>query len=81
NTNDTFGPLSDCEEPVFLNFLLRIYNRWGNLVYETSDAALPWDGEQDGEPAPTEVYFYLMQYQVERQEAVQTLQGDVTLVR
>jgi gliding motility-associated-like protein len=81
NTNDTFGPLSDCEEPVFLNFLLRIYNRWGNLVYETSDATLPWDGEQDGEPAPTEVYFYLMQYQVERQEAVQTLQGDVTLVR
>jgi gliding motility-associated-like protein len=81
NTNDTFGPLSDCEEPVFLNFLLRIYNRWGNLVYETSDAALPWDGEQDGEPAPTEVYFYLMQYQVERQETLQTLQGDVTLVR
>lgn len=81
STNDTFGPLSDCEEPVFLNYFLRIYNRWGNLVYETNNAALPWNGEQDGNPAPTEVYFYQMQYQVERQESIKTLQGDLTLIR
>lgn len=45
NINDIFGLLSDCEELVFLNFLLCIYNCWGNLVYEMLDVVLFWDGE------------------------------------
>lgn len=80
NINDIFGLLSDCEELVFLNFLLCIYNCWGNLVYEMFDVILFWDGEQDGEFVFMEVYFYFMQYQVEWQEVVQILQGDVMLV-
>ena len=79
--NDFFGPLSNCEAPGFVNYLLRIYNRWGNLVYETTNPDLPWNGEQDNQLAPTEVYFYQMQFQLERQESIQNFKGDITLIR
>jgi hypothetical protein len=26
---------------------MKIYNRWGNLVYETSDPAIAWDGRDN----------------------------------
>jgi gliding motility-associated-like protein len=36
------------------NFSIKIYNRWGRLVYEGTDALAHWDGEGHG----SGVYFY-----------------------
>ena len=35
---------------------LRIFNRWGNLVFETSNLSVFWDGSFKGLPQPAEVY-------------------------
>jgi gliding motility-associated-like protein len=36
----------------------RVYNRWGQLVFATSDAGSGWDGSIGGQPAPTGAYVW-----------------------
>ena len=49
--------------PVFVkDFHIEIYNRWGGLIYQTSDKNAPWDGIENGAPATADVYFYRMSY-------------------
>ena len=39
---------------------LQIFNRWGNLVFETSDPAINWDGKtSSGKAVATGTYFYV----------------------
>jgi gliding motility-associated-like protein len=40
-----------------LNYF-RIFNRWGNLVFETKDIDKGWNGEFNGVPQPFGVYVY-----------------------
>jgi len=43
----------------FSAFRLLIYNRWGRLIYESTDYATHgWDGTVDGIPAPADVYMW-----------------------
>jgi gliding motility-associated-like protein len=40
--------------------LLRIYNQWGQLLYETTDIKKGWDGYYKGVPQPVGVYAYVV---------------------
>ncbi len=58
----------------------RIFNRWGNKVFETSDIDKGWDGTYNGVPQPFGVYIY----QVEAATLTGKIfskQGNVTLIR
>ncbi len=44
----------------FPGHYLRIYNRWGNLVFESDNYQNDWDGTWKGVPLPDGVYFYLL---------------------
>jgi gliding motility-associated-like protein len=44
------------------NYQLVIYNKWGLLVFESTDKNLGWDGKFKGAYAPTGIYFYRLQY-------------------
>lgn len=82
DTNETFGYVSNCEEPTFEVYQLVVYNRWGALVFETETPGDTWDGSQeDGTPAASEVYFYRFNYQVDEGEEPASIQGNVSLVR
>jgi gliding motility-associated-like protein len=67
------------------NFSLIIYNRWGQLVFESDDPLQGWDGTIKGEAAPGAVYVWQMTYESSEsqyqasQEVVQ--RGVVTLIR
>lgn len=64
-----------------LNF--KIFNRWGNLVYECNTkecGEAGWDGMINGQAALSDTYLYLIELRLENQEAVQ-LRGDVQLLR
>ena len=51
-----FGLMNN--QVVKLNYL-RVFDRWGKLVFETSDVSKKWDGKYDnGEPAPYGVYVW-----------------------
>ncbi len=58
-----FSPNGDGVNDVFLPFqwgledyLLRIYNRWGEVVFEANDPASGWDGRFRGEPQEVGTY-------------------------
>lgn len=54
--NDLFTPYPYC----FIDHIdLKVFNRWGNLVFETQDADINWDGtDQSGKKLPDGSYFY-----------------------
>lgn len=40
---------------------LYIFNRWGNLVFETDNYQSDWDGSHRDQPLPDGTYFYILQ--------------------
>lgn len=49
--------------PVFVkDFNIQIFNRWGELIYQTNDKYAPWDGQYKDQLCATDVYFYRMSY-------------------
>ncbi len=58
----------------------RIYNRWGTLLFETSDIGKGWNGTYNGQPQPMGVYVYTVEATgVEGQTL--TKSGNLTLIR
>jgi gliding motility-associated-like protein len=62
-----------------LNYF-RIFNRWGNLIFETNDIDKGWNGEYKGLPQPFGVYVYEAQV-VTKAGKIISKQGNVTLIR
>lgn len=60
--------------------VFRIYNRWGNLVFETTDINEGWDGTLDGKAQPQGVYVYQIAVKL-ASGAIIKKDGNVTLVR
>jgi len=78
--NEYFVP----EEQNILDFKMKIYNRWGMRIYETTDLQKGWDGTYMNQPAAEGVYFYVVEYREwEGTQAGELLfqQGTVTLIR
>ncbi len=61
-------------------FYLAIYDRWGRLVFETTDYKNQWKGEIAGKPAPSDVYTYLAKAKGRYGQEV-SISGNVTLLR
>ncbi len=59
---------------------LKIFNRWGELVYETTDIENGWDGTINGNPAPPGTYVYRAVVGTSDGQE-QTYQGAVFLMR
>jgi len=81
--NDVFVPISSFE--IELNYELLIFNRYGEMVFESNDFAIGWDGQYHGKPCPVEVYTWILQaapkeYTSYFKEPLK-LSGNVTLLR
>jgi gliding motility-associated-like protein len=63
-----------------LNYF-RIYNRWGNLLFETKDLNIGWDGSFNGAPQPMGVYIYEIQAVSSVTGKLFNKRGNVTLLR
>lgn len=59
---------------------LRIYNRWGKLIFETNDPQSGWDGRVDGGSAPEGVYVYRLEAEGTNGRPYE-ISGTVTLIR
>ena len=46
------------------SFSMQIYNRWGQMVFESSDVSHGWDGKHKGNGAPAGTYVYRIKYTV-----------------
>jgi gliding motility-associated-like protein len=59
--NRTFK-MPSIPDAVVANYLLQIYNRWGQLVFETNDISTGWNGrmQNTGQECPAGVYHWIM---------------------
>ena len=62
----------------FFNFI--IYDKWGNVVFETNDISIGWDGTYKGVDLPSDVFIYVVEASFTNSQVVK-LTGDVTLFR
>lgn len=62
---------------------LSIYNRWGQMIYETTDINKGWDGTYKGNPCMLGAYVFRIVYEEFGQQPVESkvMEGTVMLVR
>jgi gliding motility-associated-like protein len=79
--NDEFKVVSVC--PEFNYFRMEIFNRWGELMYETGDITQGWDGTKNGKPCLGQAYAYKISYEITGFEraGAQVYTGVVVLVK
>ena len=46
---------------LYSNATVKIFNKWGNEIYTSGQAYTPWDGTFNGNPLPSEVYYYIIE--------------------
>ena len=91
---NTFTPNGDNQNDLFIPYPYRfvekvdfqVYNRWGNLVWETTEPDLRWDGRTlDGKELADGVYYYTCLVYEQRVEGVvpapSILKGFIHLIR
>jgi gliding motility-associated-like protein len=75
--NDRFLPITSGVQ----EFLMQIFDRWGNLVFESKDKDIGWDGyDKDGRLMPAGVYVFKLILRLADDQR-ETRIGDVTLIR
>jgi gliding motility-associated-like protein len=74
--NDTFKFKGDGVK----SFHLLIYNRWGELLFETDKIDNGWDGTFKGKEVPAGVYVYKVRVESYQQTVVEEV-GKVTLIK
>lgn len=84
--NDVFKAYTDLnvEEEEEIDILnMKVWNRWGEVVFEGRGSNAVWDGTYKGSPAPSDVYIYTIEMDVKVCDmmGIQVKRGDVTLVR
>ncbi len=74
-------------QPVFTNgfdpydFYLVIFNRWGELIYESYNSAEYWDGTYNNTPCPAGSYTYKIQFGFKETDNDQVISGNINLIR
>ena len=80
--NDIFYPRGS---GVFKILNLKVFNRWGQLVYDRSninanDASVGWDGKYKGNPLSPDVFVYVMQVICDN-NSVLIFKGNIALIK
>ncbi|WP_211302108.1 gliding motility-associated C-terminal domain-containing protein [Chitinophaga niastensis] len=76
--NDVFRPIVRGQ---MFEYELRIFNRWGELIFITSDDHRGWDGKYKGTPVDVGTYVWWLSYKKVAGGKSNVLKGEVTVVR
>src|SRR5690606_30836244 len=84
--NDEFNEVF---QPVFTSgfdpydFSMWIFNRWGEVVFETHDASIGWDGTYgvDGNDCQDGTYTWKIAFKTNRNDERKVIHGHVNLLR
>lgn len=65
------------------DFEVKIYNRWGELVYQSNNPDFQWDGTYNGQTAPLGTYPYVINYRSSTSDSGDILEerGGVMIIR
>ena len=78
--NDLFLAATDC---TLSDFQMKVFSRWGRLVFESKRIEDGWDGKVNGAQLPADTYVYLIQYNFEDTESntKEILKGEISITR
>jgi gliding motility-associated-like protein len=62
-------------------FNLLIFNRWGEIVWESNNVEVAWDGTYNGQPAPQGTYVWKIRTKNPYDDNVYEFQGHLNLLR
>ncbi len=74
--NQNFGALTPC---ILTHYSLSIFDRWGSLVFQSSDQSNMWNGKLNGDKIVPGVYSYLCSYSNDGIEEIKA--GQITVIR
>jgi gliding motility-associated-like protein len=74
--NEVFLPLLQ----KVTKFQMMVFNRWGELMFESTNAEVGWDGYFQGKLCPQDVYIYRITVEYENGRTI-TRTGDINLIR
>ena len=77
DVNDLFLPHIKCSDQ--FSYLFRIYNRWGQMIFETDNPEQGWDGTYNNKKQPVDVYVYYIEFTCGNCHDFK--KGNVTLLR
>lgn len=63
------------------DFTLTLYNRWGELIWESHDASVDWDGTYNGKVVPSGIYTWVIRTKELNNDNKVTLTGHVTVIK
>ena len=78
--NDFFGPLPFRSLSAIKNYLLVIYNRYGQVVFSTNDPLKRWDGKFNGAKYINTNYVWYASY-LYRSRIVKKQKGNILVIR
>ncbi|MFL5788021.1 MAG: gliding motility-associated C-terminal domain-containing protein [Flavisolibacter sp.] len=76
--NDFFHPLNAVKAE---NLEFKVYNRWGQLVFETKEWKSGWDGNFQGKAQPSGVYIWFLHFRDRDTGKNSDQKGTVMLIR
>ncbi len=76
--NDVFTASVNCP---LSEYYFVVYNRWGEIVFESRDKNLKWDGTFNGAESAQDVYAWTLQFRYFMDKKVKSYQGTVQLLR
>jgi gliding motility-associated-like protein len=77
--NDRFKPIFN--QVKFEKYEMKIFNRLGQMVYQTSDTQKGWDGTFNNTKCDIGTYYYLIKTKCFESNEKEILSGDITLLR
>jgi gliding motility-associated-like protein len=76
--NDEFKPIAKC---VGKNYRFKLFNRYGNLIFETNELNKAWNGKFNNSLSPSGVYVWTLEFRNPNDNQLNIRRGTVILIR
>lgn len=63
------------------DFNMTIFNRWGQVIFESNDHTVGWDGTYNGQVVQTGTYTYKIEFGLEYTDAREIITGHVNILK
>jgi gliding motility-associated-like protein len=76
--NDVYRPEINCFPK---DFHFSVFNRYGQLLFNTKDYNFKWNGMLNGNPLPVGTYYYILTFHNIELQKTEQFKGSITLLR
>ncbi|MEM9024389.1 MAG: gliding motility-associated C-terminal domain-containing protein, partial [Bacteroidota bacterium] len=67
---------------IYPNAIVKVFNQWESVLFESVGYTTPWDGTNDGSPLSTGSYFYIIDLNDSQiPDDQRTYSGSITIIK